>query len=68
MFMLQNFSKAESEEEEEKVEGEKEGKLVDPVQWYGLFAPQSLKDVKERFVKGEVHTERGADGSVGGEC
>ena len=66
MFMLQNFSKTESNEEE-NVEGGKDGKLVDPVQWYGLFAPQSLKDAKERFVKGEVHRERGADGSVGGE-
>jgi hypothetical protein len=60
MFMLQNFSKTELNEEE-KVEGENNGKLVDLVQWYGLFAPQSLKDAKERFVKGEVHRERERD-------
>jgi len=46
--MLQNFSKTEIEE---RAEGEEE-KAVDPIHWYGLFAPQSLKDTKERFVKG----------------
>jgi hypothetical protein len=47
--MLKNFSKPEEES------GEVEGvKLVDPLRWYGLLAPQSLKDAQLRFVKGTV--------------
>jgi len=49
MFILQNFLDCQGDE---KVEGDA-GKLVDPVHWYGLFAPQSLKDAQSRFVKGE---------------
>ena len=49
MFMLQNFLKGQGGEKEE---GD-EGKPVDPVHWYGLFAPQSLKDAQSRFVKGD---------------
>ena len=63
MFMLQNFSKTEGEAKEE---GNAE-KLVDPVHWYGLFAPQALKDAQSRFVKGNQFVGL-ANGSVGGEC
>lgn len=47
IFMLKNFSKPEGESTE--VDG---AKLVDPLHWYGLLAPQSLKDAQSRFVKG----------------
>ena len=46
--MLKNFSKPE-ETGEETADGTK---LVDPLRWYGLLAPQSLKDAQSRFVKG----------------
>jgi len=42
VFMLQNWSKDDEEGE---------GKLIDPVRWYGLLASQSLKDAQGRFVK-----------------
>ena len=48
VFMLKNFSKPE-ETSEETADGTK---LVDPLRWYGLLAPQSLKDAQSRFVKG----------------
>ena len=46
-FMLQNFSKPEGNED--SFDGTK---LVDPIHWYGLLAPQSLKNAQARFVKG----------------
>ena len=48
--MLKNFSKL--EEEKGKSEQDDEVKLMDPLRWYGLLAPQSLKDAQSRFVKG----------------
>ena len=45
-FMLKNFTKAEEES------GKDEVKVVDPLRWYGLLAPQSLKDAQSRFVNG----------------
>ena len=48
VFMLKNFSKPE-ETCEETADGTKS---VDPLRWYGLLAPQSLKDAQSRFVKG----------------
>ncbi len=46
--MLKNFSKPEETGEE----SESGTKMVDPLRWYGLLAPQSLKDAQSRFVKG----------------
>jgi hypothetical protein len=43
--MLKNFSKSEEQDDDE-------GKMVDPVRWYGLLASQLLKDAQSRFVKG----------------
>lgn len=45
--MLKNFSSP-----EEKDTDDDEVKLVDPVRWYGILAPQTLKDAQSRFVKG----------------
>ena len=64
MFMLQNFSKQEGEE---KTESDKE-KSVDPVYWYGLFAPQTLKDAQSRFVSKVMLCECLAYSSAGREC
>jgi hypothetical protein len=47
VFMLKNFTKV-----EEKGDNEDEVKQVDPIQWYGLLASQSLKAAQDRFVKG----------------
>ena len=54
VFMLKNFSKPEATGEE-TVDGTK---LVDPLRWYGLLAPQSLKDAQSRFIKG-IKTRNG---------
>lgn len=54
VFMLKNFSKPEVTGEE-IVDGTK---LVDPLRWYGLLAPQSLKDAQSRFIKG-IKTRNG---------
>lgn len=46
--MLKNFSNP----EEKDTDDDDEVKLVDPVRWYGILAPQTLKDAQSRFVKG----------------
>jgi hypothetical protein len=51
IFMLKNFSKTEESTEASNESGDT--KLVDPVRWYGLLAPQSLRDAQSRFVQGK---------------
>jgi len=46
-FLLRNFSKENTSDENDEV------KLIDPLRWYGVLAPQSLKDAQARFVQGE---------------
>jgi hypothetical protein len=50
VYMLKNFSKVDDTTEKSK-EGDNV-KLVDPVRWYGLLSPQSLRDAQSRFVQG----------------
>jgi hypothetical protein len=50
VFMLKNFSKTEESTDTSIESGD--SKLVDPVRWYGLLAPQSLRDAQSRFVQG----------------
>lgn len=47
-FLLRNFSKENTGDENDEV------KLIDPLRWYGVLAPQSLKDAQARFVQGEL--------------
>jgi hypothetical protein len=51
IFMLKNFSKMEESTEISNESGD--AKLVDPIRWYGLLAPQSLRDAQSRFVQGK---------------
>jgi hypothetical protein len=48
--MLKNFARTEESEDKDETDGET--KIVDPVRWYGLLAPQTLKDAQSRFIKG----------------
>ena len=59
IFMLKNFSKLEETGEE----SESGNKMVDPLRWYGLLVPQSLKDAQSRFIKGTKSGES-SDGST----
>ena len=59
IFMLKNFSKLEESGEE----SESGNKMVDPLRWYGLLVPQSLKDAQSRFIKGTESGES-SDGST----
>jgi hypothetical protein len=47
-FLLRNFSRERTGEEEDEV------KLTDPLRWYGVLIPQSLKDAQSRFVQGNL--------------
>jgi hypothetical protein len=41
----------------------KDTKLIDPIRWYGVLAPQSLKEAQSRFIKGTSHIWNGAQKS-----
>jgi hypothetical protein len=47
-FLLRNFSRESNGNEEEEV------KLVDPLKWYGIIVPQSLKNAQARFIQGRI--------------
>ena len=40
-------------------EGPDEVKLVNPLRWYGLLVPQSLKNAQTQFIKGARHENTG---------
>lgn len=57
MFTLSNYLSSAGDVDKSH-EGQGEVKLTDPLRWYGLLVPQSLKNAQAQFIKGAPHENR----------